>query len=1386
MPEHRIHWTALPRRADPTHLELDVFVSPRLGTDAVEPEYKLGEFPELASWTERVGDGEVSFGVSFDGGPAQPAAIVDQGPLDAELWEHLFPATTLVEPWSFRDFSQRRIRTFPLRWVVAYLRDLYKHYGAEGTVLPEDLEQLRKPLGKLPDVRVPEERPPSTRHPVPGGGGPGPEPSGCLSAILAPLCRLLRPICRPLRRFCRWLRRLLGLGGGAGSGTAKPAPGSVEYRYRPPAPRPDDPFAAVNEAVENHGAVPPFEPRSDKVAEALPEYPVAEAFAQVLLFYDRKGVDGELPPEPVEPRWDFHRRLGALGDYPELMRRLGLVIRLRVPRPASGPARVRVAPRVGGAARPAVDIAPDTACRLDGERFFARPRPGSDLAYGMLDLRDADDRLESTVRAFDLVQVDADGTAMKALVAAASLERTAQLKERLPLGPTPPDPEPLPGTRTAGFAIVRADRAWGLKQRLDRVSDHWQGVAGGLLFADEVVRGYQVWVQREGGAWLSLCEREGEYRPVGEAGEVVPPALRIRDYGYVKRSGASSKDDGSDLYLHEAIVRWAGWSLVAPLPGRTIEADGEVGAVVSESEKNKMRLETRFVSAPESLPSLRFGDKYRFAMAWVDLAGLPLPQLEKGPEKLGPKARVSAPVTYRRFEPVPPPSLLPFGGYRPGASLERLVVRSDFDRDPAQWLAEEKPKRRYQAHEERRVFPPKTSQLMAERHGLFDPAIGGTAAQVAAGFDLAVRERGTFAKPAFRPFGRPREILEPAKNPKPDQHGNEVKRTRTVVNEDTASVLVAPYLPDPLAAGVVLRDVPNLTVAGGVTGATAAVEVVAVPGLANPVLRVRFSGKWPDKESLRVRVAGEDPDAPPHWDEAKRVLTIQLPKAAEATLLYACYLEPGDLGSMGAWDWIDDGDENGDLRAQASQGVHWLLCPWRELTLVHAVQRPLAEPRLAPDTFAARGPNETAATIAGTAIVEVASSGRVDLEASWEEWRDDDPETAEWFTEPRQASIGGWSPLGGAPMPDQRHEFGDTRHRMVRYKLTASSRFREYLPVAEELPGDKPLPLTRPGPERTVSVPASAPPDPPRISHAVPSFGWRLDSGPAPGTVLAVGETLRRRRLGGGLRVFLERPWYSSGEGERLAVVVPGPDEVPPELVSRAGIDPTVGESANPRSRELEAAMFAGADLRDSVLLSERPARVAIASYAPAFDQARGLWACDVAFDMTSLPWGEWPFVRLALARHQPEAIEGARLSKVVTAQWAQLAPDRALSVTRTTANEVSVTLRGRGRLVPEMNRLLVAIERAPGPDPDELDWVPRGATGPAELDADLWGPAVKPQPDPLTGELVWEVPKLPVLPPAAGESLRLAVRELERRPGEGKVGRGAFRITYADDVRLA
>ena len=57
----------------------------------------------------------------------------------------------------------------------------------------------------------------------------------------------------------------------------------------------------------------------------------------------------------------------------------------------------------------------------------------------------------------------------------------------------------------------------------------------------------------------------------------------------------------------------------------------------------------------------------------------------------------------------------------------------------------------------------------------------------------------------------------------------------------------------------------------------------------------------------------------------------------------------------------------------------------------------------------------------------------------------------------------------------------------------------------------------------------------------LPTISWTRPGGPF-GT---------RVRHGGGLRILLDRPWFSSGDGELLAIVLAQPANYPPDDKSR-------------------------------------------------------------------------------------------------------------------------------------------------------------------------------------------------------------------------------------------
>src|SRR5262245_49079479 len=74
-------------------------------------------------------------------------------------------------------------------------------------------------------------------------------------------------------------------------------------------------------------------------------------------------------------------------------------------------------------------------------------------------------------------------------------------------------------------------------------------------------------------------------------------------------------------------------------------------------------------------------------------------------------------------------------------------------------------------------------------------------------------------------------------------------------------------------------------------------------------------------------------------------------------------------------------------RRMAALGRLWPITPSRELTLVHAVQRPLVEPKIL-QLEARRDPGASFAYLHGEVRVHGASTEKLDLIASWDEAMD--------------------------------------------------------------------------------------------------------------------------------------------------------------------------------------------------------------------------------------------------------------------------------------------------------------------------------------------------------------------------------------------------------------
>jgi hypothetical protein len=224
--------------------------------------------------------------------------------------------------------------------------------------------------------------------------------------------------------------------------------------------------------------------------------------------------------------------------------------------------------------------------------------------------------------------------------------------------------------------------------------------------------------------------------------------------------------------------------------------------------------------------------------------------------------------------------------------------------------------------------------------------------------------------------------------------------------------------------------------------------------------------------------------------------------------------------------------------------------------------------------------------------------------------------------------------------------------------------------------------LTLQGNSVNVAIPSTARPAAPKVLYIVPA--WQR-------TTTNSGNVHTVSRQGGSLRVYLDRPWWSSGDGEELGVVLDpsnGAGSVPdPQLapyVTRWGQDP-IFSSATVTANLPGLSAFPNRVVEATPALhnlAELPGgkQVYVAGHSVGFDPTRNLWYCDI-----DVAPGQtyFPFVRLALARYQPNSITDPAqgdlaLSPVVVADFAQLTPNRSVTVAGTaTPGQYQVTVVG-------------------------------------------------------------------------------------------------------------
>lgn len=675
---------------------------------------------------------------------------------------------------------------------------------------------------------------------------------------------------------------------------------------------------------------------------------------------------------------------------------------------------------------------------------------------------------------------------------------------------------------------------------------------------------------------------------------------------------------------------------------------------------------------------------------------------------------VTTPRPFLRWEPVLEPTVVPRHAYTEGESLVTLVIRSGVEGPgpdgvtmtvvapdtyvPAVLAAHPELDLHWHVDSQRHLVPPKTSQYECELHGLFDQAFGsGDPAQIKAALAVALRESGTLLDTTIADPDTPgARIAQPGvslvtgptaddpthTDPDTIPRGDGLSRGQYAIHD--VDSLRTPYLPDPLADGV------SFVFPDGGRG-TELTGLLAVEGTHLP-----YPGTWPDRAPWRLVLGAGDRLAA---DAENGVVTLGLPAGQQLRMRLSSSVRADQLDLLGLWHSLPDEMRTNQLLLEAaSDGWLWWLTPATQLRLVHAVPRPLEAPRftlLRPS----RGVGSTTVTLFAGVDLHGPSTDRLDIEATWSEWVDDVTKPApqridvtaavahtEVAVDEDLVVLAGDDEV--VPLPDGTsitvhaalHHLGDTRHRTIDYRLRGTSRFREYfdphlVPTIDD--------ISVVGPVQTANVLSSARPAKPLVRDVIPLLRWHSES--EEGQPFG----LSRSRLGG-VRIYLDRPWFSSGDDELLGVVLQhGSDASAGDWVSQWGGDPVFAQDG-PAARGAvplsDLLHLSGLDDRTetarpvtlpaTVALVDVPGQPAatVLGYRPEFSPERGMWFVDIAIDPGT---AFWPFLRLTVARYQPNSIAGLMLSPLVNCDFVQVLPQRTALLSRPDAGHARVVITG-------------------------------------------------------------------------------------------------------------
>ncbi|MEI6050351.1 MAG: hypothetical protein WCS03_15730 [Bacteroidota bacterium] len=744
------------------------------------------------------------------------------------------------------------------------------------------------------------------------------------------------------------------------------------------------------------------------------------------------------------------------------------------------------------------------------------------------------------------------------------------------------------------------------------------------------------------------------------------------------------------------------------------------------------RVNVQSMIVPGTLPKLRFGKDYRIRIRAVDLAGNSLPV---SAETSDPLLTIQKNIRYLRYEPITSPIVMVGNELKDGEFLERLVIRSNYDQTTAEYENSHKvADKLFDSFSQRYLLPPKNSQAMAETHGMLEKAFSGNpdAAkeiyQIIASHEGMYKREDSTAEKVYQP-----SEVEVIYLPDPMAAGVAFFITEGYETSHSQEFF-NPRLFAFYSNGEIMADNTNTEIpidwynAKAVRIRLEEGELETKWNVPERILtvflpkgyrtRIRFSTFWREQDIKQISAIWDmiREQSPANLAELEKLMVTgrhwMISPSREFELVHATQQPVTEPVLQALIPVRDFDDTTADINTRFS--VHG------ESTDKVEIQARWTEPLddgISVTIKDTEGRNSipditvhyhddviTKGTIPDLSKIELKENPKLLYQPHYElkartknEFRANPQPEAARIGKYYKTQAEGFDKLQAANFSVSKsvvdrlrfdieaskfsflrninlrllplkQNFGDTKHRWVDYNVQATTRYREYFDKI--LVQKKKLPIVQESKWiEQVNILSSARPKAPEIDYIIPTFEWCKTQNE---------NTIQHRRLGGGLRVYLKRPWFSSGIDEMLGVILPPVQEdkkIQTAQISSLsfqklsytpyythwGLDPlhlsTKPDTFSPSREDFRLNPVGEDNLQYP---DPKGLRAGVVGYPVQFDEDRQMWYCDLAVNPGNM---YFPFIRLVLARYQKHSVrkgsDDVCLSPPVFADMIQLMPDR-------------------------------------------------------------------------------------------------------------------------------